>query len=327
MTNGPVIDTSGSYSISAWANATTTTNYMDVAAVGGTNAGSAYLQYSKVFNAWTFVSTSNDAVTPDAYPAVHASEAPQVGSWTHLLAVFDAASGTMSLYVNGKLQGTTTNPAAWKANGRLTIGAVTLGNGTSGDYFNGSISDVRVYQRALTPTDASLLGNNAPVEAGAPTTDSAIDTLSRTVLDEPNLRTVIVALGSNDILAGKSPTEIERNLTALIGPNDARGLENYKRADGSVVHMILTTVPALGLDPNDAREKARQQLNADIINRYRDYFANDVLDFDAAVRDSAHPSNIAPQYLTNNVPNDAYYDKLAQNLADAVNDLPPDAQL
>ncbi|MFI9380646.1 LamG-like jellyroll fold domain-containing protein [Kutzneria sp. NPDC052558] len=262
----------------------------------GTNAGSSYLQYSKAFNAWTFVSTSNDATTPDAFPAP-------------------------------TLQATATNPAAWKATGKLTIGGVTLGNGNVGDYFNGSISDVRVYQRALTSTDASLLANSAPVEAGAVTTGNAIGNLNRTVYDEPNLRTVIVALGSNDILAGKSATEIESNFTALLGPNDARGLANYRRADGGVLHRILTTVPPLGLDPNDAREKARRQLNSDIISRSGNYFADGLLDFDAAVRDGAHANNINPQYLTNNVPNDAYYEKLAQTLADAVNDLPPDATL
>jgi hypothetical protein len=326
-TGGPVIDTSGSYSISAWANLAAADSDRNVVAIGGTNTGCAYLQYSNAYHSWAFVSSSSDAVTPAAFPAAHGTSAPKVGSWTHLLAVYDAGAGSMTLYIDGVIQTAVLNPSAWKASGPLTIGAVSTANGAFGGFFNGSISDVRVYQRALTATDVALLVRSAPVEAGAVTTGNAIETLNRTVFDEPNLRTVIVALGSNDILAGKTPTEIERNFTALIGVNDPRGLENFKRADGSVVHTIITTVPPLGLSPSDPREIARQQLNTDIVNRYRDYFANDELDFDAAVRDSAHTSNINPQYLTNNVPNDAYYEKFAQTLADAVNDLPPDAQL
>lgn len=79
----------------------------------------------------------------------------------------------------------------------------------------------------------------------------------------------------------------------------------------------------MGLSPTDPRELAHKQLNTDIVNDHSNYFAGYALNFDAAVRDSAHPNNIDPQYLTNNVPNDAYYDKLAQTLANAVVDMPP----
>ena len=36
---------------------------------------------------------------------------------------------------------------------------------------------------------------------------------------------------------------------------------------------------------------------------------------------------IAPAYLSGTTPNDAYHDKVAQTLADAVNTFPPGAQL
>lgn len=90
---------------------------------------------------------------------------------------------------------------------------------------------------------------------------------------------------------------------------------------------MLTTIPPLGLDASDPREAQRRQLNADLLVKYRDYNADHVVDFDAAVRDSGDVGKVAPQYLTNGVANDAYHGRLAEYLAEAVNDFPPRAEL
>jgi hypothetical protein len=73
----------------------------------------------------------------------------------------------MKLYVNGALAATAMNPSPWKATWQLTIGAVTVAQGGSSNFVNGSISDVRVHQQALTANDAGVLAHgdalNGPV--------------------------------------------------------------------------------------------------------------------------------------------------------------------
>lgn len=332
-TTGPVLDTTNSYSISAWVNAKTASNYMTAVGTGGQQSASSYLQYNKVFNAWTFISPSTDSLDPSDFPAVYASNPPTLNKWTHLLAVFDATSGLMKLYVDGTLVGSTINPTPWKGTTKLSIGAVVPSQTPADDFFNGSISDVRVYQRALTGTDAGVLAHgDAPTGpvggVGAASARNAGLTLAQTVVAEPNLRTVVVSLGANDILAGDSAATVEASLTKLIKANSPDGLKQLIRPDGSSnVLVILTTIAPLGLSPSDPREQQRQLLNADVRQSFADYGADYLIDFDLAVRDDSNTNKVASQYLTNGTLNDAYFTALAQCLADGVNAFPPQAQL
>jgi hypothetical protein len=79
--------------------------------------------------------------------AVGAAALP-LNAWSHLAATFDGSS--LRLYVNGALAGTTavsgTIPASTDA---LRIG----GNSVWPEWFSGLIDDVRVYDRALTPSE------------------------------------------------------------------------------------------------------------------------------------------------------------------------------
>ncbi|GAA0644297.1 hypothetical protein GCM10010174_79120 [Kutzneria viridogrisea] len=333
LTTGSTVDTTASYTVSAWVNLKSTDGFYTAAAQAGTNAGSFYLQYNKTWNCWAFLGFSNDASQPTSYPAARASTPPALNTWTHLVGVYDSATHAMRLYVNGTLAGTGTNPSAWKATGPVTIGAIAYGNGTTTDYFNGSISDVRVYQQALTDTDVALLTGSALITGPqpglkAPATTSATTTLNKTIGSEPNLRTVIVSLGTNDILTGTNADTIGQNLTTMIKANGPNGIKRTYRADGSgPVHVILATVPPLGLDANDKREQQRQLLNTNIRTFFKDYGADSVIDFDNAVRDSANANKIDAKYLNGNTPNDGYYDTLAQTLSDAVTHFPPQAQL
>ena len=69
----------------------------------------------------------------------------QLNSWTHLAATYDGTS--LRLYVNGVLVGTrATGGAMLTSTGVLRIG----GNGIWGEFFQGRIDEIRVYNRALT---------------------------------------------------------------------------------------------------------------------------------------------------------------------------------
>jgi len=74
--------------------------------------------------------------------------------WHHIVMVIDSA-GIPTAYIDGSSSGPqgTTGPIA-PAGSTTSIGAST---GTTARFFNGSIDDVRIYNRALTPIDVTSL--------------------------------------------------------------------------------------------------------------------------------------------------------------------------
>ncbi|MFE7752624.1 LamG-like jellyroll fold domain-containing protein [Streptomyces sp. NPDC057428] len=156
-TNGPVLDTSASYTVSAWVNLTDTSAFRTFVAQGGTNRASFYLQYNKTSNVYRFHVASEDAATPSAFHDASATAAPALNTWTHLVGVFDATTSAMRLYVNGALAGSDTNPTPWTGNGPLSIGGTKTAGGTISDPVAGSVGDAQTYQRALSATEISSL--------------------------------------------------------------------------------------------------------------------------------------------------------------------------
>jgi hypothetical protein len=139
-TAGPVLNTSTSYSVSAWVKMTNTTTYNTIVEQA---PGNFFLQYNKGANAWSFI--VNNTSSGGGQTNAHATTPPVLNVWTHLVGVHDAVAHTLSLYVNGTLAGTASYSTPWASAGPLEIGHAGAGN-----YFPGQISDVQVYQRALT---------------------------------------------------------------------------------------------------------------------------------------------------------------------------------
>ncbi|WP_405525514.1 LamG domain-containing protein [Streptomyces canus] len=157
-TNGPVLDTSASYTVSAWVNLHDTSTFRTFVAQGGTNRSSFYLQYASTQGVFRLISPSEDSSgSPSAYYNAYASSAPALDTWTQLVGVFDASSGTMSLYVDGSLADTASNPAPWTGSGPLSIGGAKTAGGSVSNAVDGSVSNVQTYQRALSSSDVSSL--------------------------------------------------------------------------------------------------------------------------------------------------------------------------
>jgi hypothetical protein len=76
------------------------------------------------------------------------------GAWHHALGTVNRTSRTMSIYVDGALQGTTVYASDFNISStqELFIGA-DYGCGTFGNFFNGSIDDVRVWNRTLSAAE------------------------------------------------------------------------------------------------------------------------------------------------------------------------------
>ncbi|NUU20027.1 MAG: DUF2510 domain-containing protein [Streptomycetaceae bacterium] len=153
QTHGPVLDTTGSFTVAAWAKLDDTTGHRTVVAQDGTQVSGFYLHYNKDARTWAFARTSDDSAKPKEWFTVAATQAPRLGVWTHLAGVYDAAAKTMTLYVDGTPQGTAVEPKPWKAAGPLTIGRAT----SNIDRFHGAIADVQAYARPLSAAEITAL--------------------------------------------------------------------------------------------------------------------------------------------------------------------------
>ncbi|WP_194927775.1 LamG-like jellyroll fold domain-containing protein [Catenulispora pinisilvae] len=157
-TSGPVLDTTQSFTISAWANITDTAKHYAVAARNGAHASSAWLGYDPNLNSWAFEMPSNDATSAASYPAAAAPAGTATpGTWAHLVAVYtatSATSGNLTLYVNGVLAGTGSTTTAWNnTTTPFTIGSTPFGDSP----MNGSVDDVIAYTRPIAPSEITSL--------------------------------------------------------------------------------------------------------------------------------------------------------------------------
>jgi RHS repeat-associated protein len=184
-TNGPVLNTTASFSVSAWVDLSSTApGFQTALSQDGNQASSFYLQYDATDNAWAFARSNTDT-NGAAGIRVHASTPPATNTWTHLVGLFNAGTGSMSLYVNGALAATGTDSTAFAANGPLAIGRAKF-NGAQTDPFHGQIANVQVYQRALSAADVTTLYNGG--RTGGTTASSSTATSSQT-LDQRGLPT------------------------------------------------------------------------------------------------------------------------------------------
>ncbi len=144
---------SSSLSIAGWVNFSNLTGY-HVIACFGTDGGppSAYGIYSYGSNPIASFSSSNGAATGNTILAT--------GRWYYIVGVYDGL--TNKIYVNGSLDKSVTYGSGNIISGPLEIGVwCNYQNNPSSNQLNGSIDDVRVYNRALTADEISKLYNSS----------------------------------------------------------------------------------------------------------------------------------------------------------------------
>lgn len=154
-TSGAVLDTTKSFTVSAWARLTKKDVNYTVLSQAGTNASGFQLYYSSSYNAWIFNRHQTDVVDPVIIRSI-GTKPPVLNAWTHLAGVYDAAGQTLQLYVNGVPQGSpvpfTATP--WKASGSLQVGRLWH-NASGKENFSGTIDEVKVWSRALADTEVT----------------------------------------------------------------------------------------------------------------------------------------------------------------------------
>ncbi|MFF7758976.1 LamG-like jellyroll fold domain-containing protein [Streptomyces griseorubiginosus] len=163
-TSAPVVDTSAAFSVSAWVNLAQLGGYQTAVSIDGKVVSTFYLGLRDDTGTFAFARLASDATQGAAVAA--AASAPAVGTWTHLVGVYDPSAGVTRLYVNGVLEGETAYAAGWAGTGATAIGRALYGGGQV-DQFHGQIDDVQLFPTALTSDQVATLAG-VPVDSTTP---------------------------------------------------------------------------------------------------------------------------------------------------------------
>ncbi|MGW5472807.1 LamG-like jellyroll fold domain-containing protein [Streptomyces chartreusis] len=147
-TDGPVLDTTGSYSVSAWVRLDELPGNYATAVSQDTRRQTSpfYLQYGQGAFAFSTPGESRARLVTT----------PEKGRWYHLVGVRDGADNTIKLYVDGKPAATATGGAAYPSTGSLSVGRAQWG-GNDVDFWNGAVDEVHAYDKALTAEEVNTL--------------------------------------------------------------------------------------------------------------------------------------------------------------------------
>jgi hypothetical protein len=160
VNDSPSLDLSGGMTLEAWVSPSSTPSTWSTAIMKEQPNFYIYSLYA-----------GSPANQPNAYmmttggkAGIPGPSALPLNTWSHLAATYDGA--TLAVYVNGVLvasKSASTNLV--RASGPLHIG----GNDIWGEYFRGTIDEVRIYNRALSPAE---IQNDMVVPIGGSTSDT-----------------------------------------------------------------------------------------------------------------------------------------------------------
>lgn len=229
-TTGKVVDTTGSFSVSAWAKLARTDSIGTVANQNGANIGAFQLYYSDSYGRWVFNRYNQDISSGATIVRAISTTPPVPGAWTHLLAVYDRQEQQLRLYVNGRIEATTPYTAPWAANGPFEIGRMKGAAGPS-SYFNGDLDQVQAYNRVVFPEELAPLVNLEDPATGHP----RAELLAHWQMDETSGTTAADATGNGNILTLQPG--------AKFTPTDDYGHGNVVELDEPSGGHLTATVP------------------------------------------------------------------------------------
>jgi F5/8 type C domain len=248
-------------------------------------------------------SPSNDTAGPATFVASGNDTADTAGSgttWT---------SSTNNWYYLEDADVTSVDTTGPSEQGTVVVlgDQTSLGTGANGHTWSDDLP------AALTATSGvadTTPGGIVDLSTTGATTADALAGLAGTVEDEPNVRSVFIDLGTNDLSSGTGYKTYETQLTSLISALKAITF------NGSTIQIYVTTiVPDTTTAFTSTQELNREAANNDITNPsfwgYTGY-----VDFDNAVTgcgtgNSGTPDTTEASLLTSGVPNATYYGDLA----------------
>ena len=141
--NDSSLSISGALSVSAWIYADSLTGYPMFLSKRA-ESGHAYQFYS-----------TGGKINYNNGTIVQSSGSLTLGVWTHVAVTFNGA-GAVAFYINGSSAGTATAASSNPTNS----GSVTIGRAYNGNYFNGKIDEVSLFNSALSASDITAIYNS-----------------------------------------------------------------------------------------------------------------------------------------------------------------------
>ena len=241
---GPVVNTAGSFTASAWVNLASLSGYQTVVSIAGTTVAGFFLQLRGDTGTFAFSRLPSDANGPATY--VSAPTAPVTGTWYHIVGVDDASAGTLTLYVDGQSVGSTPYTAGWQAHGNTLIGHGFYGGGQV-DFVNGSIDDVELFSSALSAAQVAALDQPAayPFDEGTGTTAADASGNGNTLTLGSGASWAAGYVGSNSLAVNGSTTgnaivaspvintALPFSVSAWVKLNSLGGYQTFVSIDGS----------------------------------------------------------------------------------------------
>jgi hypothetical protein len=173
---------------------------------------------------------------------INSSVAINDGAWHHVAATRNNTSGAMAVYVDGVLSGSGTGPTgARTAPPNLRVGSIQTGSG----FLNGTIDDVRLYDRVLSAGDIAALSS------------------------PPAAPTDLVALAGDGQAAlswsapvGATGYYVKRSTTsgsgyATIVTNTSLAFTNTGLSNGTIYYFVVSALNGVGESTNSAEVGAR----------------------------------------------------------------------
>ncbi|WP_314172087.1 LamG domain-containing protein [Streptomyces winkii] len=163
VSNGPVLDTETSFSVSARVKLDDTDERQVVVSQDADQSSGFLLQYDADEDRWEMripVEDEEDAEEADADEAASDFGA-EPGEWTQLTGVYDDPDDEIRLYVDGRLVDTTGHEEGdFASEGDFAVGrGLSFGDGFRG--LLGTVDDVRAFGRALTTSQAAALAGRS----------------------------------------------------------------------------------------------------------------------------------------------------------------------
>jgi hypothetical protein len=224
------LDLTTGMTLEAWVNPTALTGWR-TAVLKETAGDLAYALYA------------SDGTRPVgiAYAATKAyssgTAALPLNTWTHLAATYDGA--TVRLFVNGTLA------ASAAATGPISVSSAPLrigGNSVWGEYFAGTIDEVRVYNRALSQTEIQA-DMNTPVTPPADTVPPSITSAT------PAASATGVALGTSITATFSEPMSAATIGSATFELRDASNALVARTVTYDSTRRVATLQPSVPLAP------------------------------------------------------------------------------
>lgn len=241
---GPVVNTAGSFTASAWVDLASVSGYETVVSIAGTNVAGFYLGLRADTGTFSFARLASDA--DGTATVVAAASAPVAGTWYHLVGVDDAVAGTLTLYVDGQSMGSTAYSGGWAATGNTLIGHGFY-SGQQVDYVDGSIDDVEMFSSALSGAQVAALDQPAAYsfDDGTGTTAADITGHGHTLMLGAGASWAAGRIGSNSLAVNGSAsgnatyagpvldTALPFSVSAWVNLSSTSGYQTFVSIDGT----------------------------------------------------------------------------------------------